>query len=165
MKALLLVRHAKSSWKNAESTDRNRPLNDRGKRDAPYMGKLLSERGVKPDVLISSPADRALTTARFMAREMKYRAADIVISESLYMGTLEDMLDLVQRSDGAHRTVMVVSHNPAITLFSNFLSGDNIEKIPTCGIVFLEFDTNDWKDIDRGSGRVKFYEYPKKHFR
>ena len=110
-------------------------------------------------------ANRALTTARYIARETNYPAAAIVLSESLYMGTVEGILVLVRQTDASHRILMVVSHNPSVTAFSNFLSGDTIERMPTCAIACMEFDTDDWKSLGRGTGRTIYYEYPKKHFR
>ena len=165
MKTLILVRHAKSSWKNTDLTDRERPLNDRGKRDAPFMGKLLRERGEKPDVIISSPATRATTTARFIAREVKYHTSDIINSEPLYAGTMDDVLDVIHRIENSFTTAMIVSHNPAITLCSSLVTGSNIENMPTCGIVCVDFSLTEWKDVRRGNGKLRYLEYPKKYFK
>ena len=165
MKTLFLVRHAKSSWKDSQLTDRERPLNERGKRDAPFMGKLLFEKGTKLDLIISSPANRAMTTAKFLARELKYRVPDIVINESLYMGANEDFIRVLHDLNNSHHTVMMIGHNPEMTLFSNFITGEYIEKISTCGIVCVDFGFDQWNQVERGNGKMRFFEYPKKYFR
>ena len=165
MKTLALIRHAKSSWKNPDLTDRERPLNDRGMRDAPFMGKLLGEKAIKPALMISSPAKRAMSTARIIARELGYPASDIVVHESLYMGNTEDFLRILCDLNDAHKTVLVVGHNPEITLFANYITGDHIDNVPTCGIVCADLAVNEWKGVSRGIAKLRFFEYPKKYFR
>ena len=165
MKTLVLVRHAKSSWKNPDLTDRERPLNDRGKRDAPFMGKLLGEKGVTPDLIITSPANRAMSTARIIARELRYPADDIAVIESLYMGDTEEFLRILHDLNDSHGAVMIVGHNPEITIFTSFITGDHIDNMPTCGIVCADFAIDEWKAVSRGNGEMRFFEYPKKYFR
>ena len=165
MITLFLVRHAKSSWKDQELTDRERPLNDRGKRDAPFMAKLLSERGVRPDIIITSPAVRAATTAKFFSREMKYKVADIVSDEALYQASMDGILQRVREIEDRVKTAMVVGHNPEITLLSDFVTGGSIDDVPTCGIACIEFAFDHWRDVGRGNGILKYFEYPKKYFK
>ncbi|MBI4547222.1 MAG: histidine phosphatase family protein [Ignavibacteriae bacterium] len=165
MKTLLLVRHAKSSWKNPELSDRERPLNNRGKRDAPFMGKLLSERGVKPDLLITSPTNRAMTTARYVAHELQYRISEIVTDESLYGQTMDHILHVIQGFENSINTVMIIGHNPEITLCANYITANTIENIPTCGIVCVDFSIELWNEIARGNGALRYFEYPKKYFK
>ena len=119
MKILILVRHAKSSWKNAYLLDIDRPLNKRGQRDAPVMGKRLAERDSTPDFLISSPATRALTTAEIIAQEIEYPVEDIVVDERIYGADVDDWLEIVQDLDDGWDCVMCFGHNPGITDFFN----------------------------------------------
>jgi len=97
MKTLFLIRHAKSSWEYTALPDKDRPLNDRGKRDAPKMGKRLAKRDVKPDLILSSPARRALTTAEFIAKKLNYKRKDIVVDDRLYAGAVHDLLNVVHK--------------------------------------------------------------------
>jgi phosphohistidine phosphatase len=98
MKTLFLIRHAKSSWESTALPDKDRPLNDRGKRDAPKMGKRLAKRDVKPDLILSSPARRALTTAEIIAKKLNYKRRDIVVDDRLYAGAVRDLLNVVHKT-------------------------------------------------------------------
>ncbi len=162
-KTLYLVRHAKSSWKNEGLTDAERPLNKRGKHDAPLMGKLLGQRGEKPDLLISSPAKRALSTAKLLAHELGYTKENIVVMEELYMADVSDFLKIVQNINDTAVSIMLFSHNPGITYFANFISGSDIENIPTAGVVRIDLDISSWIDADKTKGNRVFFEYPKKY--
>src|ERR1051326_2536206 len=163
MKTLLFGRHAKSSWKEDNMTDFERPLNNRGKRDAPFMGALLRERNIRPDVIISSPADRAMATAILLADELKYDPATIVALESLYNAASISMREIVELVDDGQSTLIVVAHNPAITMLANTLSETPVESFPTCGIACLQFEIDSWKAMSRGAGRLVFFEAPRKH--
>jgi phosphohistidine phosphatase len=165
MKTMFFIRHGKSNWKIPSLTDRERPLNDRGKRDAPFMARLLQERGVKPDVIISSPAVRAMTTTRFISRELLYPQERVVIDESLYLGTVEDLLSVVHSIQNSVNVAMIVGHNPALTLCADLLSGRDPDNIPTCGVVCIELHSERWDEVNRGSGTIRYFEYPKKYFR
>ena len=165
MKTLFLVRHAKSSWKDSDLHDKERPLNNRGKRDAPFMGKLLRENGIKLDLLVSSTATRAVETARFMARPLKYKASDIVFHESLYDCTINDILSVIHGIDDTFKNAMIIAHNPTITVFSNFIANAALTKFPTCGVLSVECTVESWKEVGKGSGIVRFFEYPKKYFK
>jgi phosphohistidine phosphatase len=165
MKTLLLIRHAKASWKDEELTDLQRPLNNRGNRDAPFMGKLLREQRIQPDLIISSPALRAMTTARVMAGELMYESSKIVTDESLYNSDVSSMARITAQIDDSLKTVMIVGHNPEITLYANTLTNDSIQNIPTCGVACLQFQIDSWRALTRGSGTLEFLEKPKKYFR
>jgi phosphohistidine phosphatase len=161
-KTLFLVRHAKSSWKEPGLDDMKRPLNPRGKEEAPKMGKHLSDYSVKPELITSSPAVRALKTAEKIAKELGFKKSDVLVNEEIYTFNGGSLMDVVKGFDDKYGSVMLVGHNPAITAFANELSGAGIDNIPTCGVVLLEFDHDRWKDIEKGSGKVLEYDYPKK---
>jgi phosphohistidine phosphatase len=144
MKILTLIRHAKSSWKEPSLPDWDRPLNRRGRRDAPLMGQRLAERGAYADLVISSPAVRALATAEAIAVEIEYPWTEIVVDERLYEADLFEWLEVIQDLDDALDRVMCVGHNPGLTELVNYLSPDRIDNVPTCGIVELRFDTQRW---------------------
>jgi len=163
MKKLYLVRHAKSSWKDMSLDDFDRSLNKRGKRDAPFMAMRLSKYKVEPDILISSPAKRARKTAKTIATEIKYPANEIVFIESIYGGGGGALFALLQDLDDRLDSVMLVGHNPDLTMLAEFLSGKAVGNIPTCGIFCMQFDLSSWKDIAPGSGSFIFFDYPKKH--
>ena len=163
MKNLYLTRHAKSSWGNPGLADIDRPLNGRGKKAAPLMGKLISERGEKPELLISSPANRAFSTAKVFASAMGLHETDVLIKDTIYGAGVHQLLELVHNQDDLRSSVMIFGHNPTFTLFGNMLSGENIMNIVTCGVVRIDFEFSSWKNIDFNSGRMVFYEYPKKH--
>jgi phosphohistidine phosphatase len=160
MKTLYLARHAKSSWKNSELSDVDRPLNKRGKRDAPFMGEVLHEKGVKPDLMVTSPAKRARLTAESIAKEIGYKKKNIVIEEDLYEFSTSGLLDVIQGFDNNHNSIMIFGHNPAFTTLNNNLTDQYIDNIPTCGIVCIQFDLQ-WNEIESNSGKTQFFIYPK----
>ena len=163
MKSLFLTRHAKSSWSNSGLTDIDRPLNKRGKRAAPFMGRLIVDKGEKPELLISSPANRALSTAKIFGEAMGLVENDIIIDRTIYGADAKQLLELVQDQVDLYKSIMLFGHNPTFTLFVNLLTGSNIRNVVTCGVVRIDFEFSSWTDIDFGSGRLAYYEYPKKY--
>ena len=163
MKYLFLTRHAKSSWSNSGLTDIDRPLNKRGKRAAPFMGRLIVDKGEKPELLISSPANRALSTAKIFGEAMGLVENDIIIDRTIYGADAKQLLELVQDQVDLYKSIMLFGHNPTFTLFVNLLTGSNIINVVTCGVVRIDFEFSSWTDIDFGSGRLAYYEYPKKY--
>ena len=161
MKTLTLVRHAKSSWKDASLGDRKRPLNKRGKRDAPVMGRRIAAHGIRPSLIISSPAKRAWTTAQIIARELGYPLEFLQREEQLYLASLDDFLDVLVAQDEGFNSVMVVGHNPGMTDFANFLSPGLTHNLPTAGVVSVEIDQEHWKLYDRPQTRLLVHDYPK----
>ena len=162
MKTLILVRHAKSSWKDGSLPDRKRPLNKRGKRDAPMMGQRLAERGVEVELMISSPATRAMATAEAMAEELEYPWDGIVAEERLYEADAEEILTVVEEQDDWIDRLMVIGHNPGLTALANILSRSDLENVPTCGVVELTYEVDRWMEI-AGARPVRFgFDYPKK---
>lgn len=162
MRRLTLVRHAKSDWSLPGQPDWDRPINRRGQRDAPEMARRLRARKLKPDLVLTSPAVRALTTASIMARELKVPAARVHQDERLYLAGPVEMLAVIRELGGTSRHLMVFGHNPGITDFANRLSaGDQIDNMPTCAIFTAEFDVADWADLDWQSGQDAEFDYPK----
>ena len=163
MKYLFLTRNAKSSWSNPGLADIDRPLNERGKKAAPFMGKLIMDKGEKPELLISSPAYRAFSTAKAFGEAMGLVENDIIINRTIYGAGAQQLLELVQNQDDLNKSIMLFGHNPTFTSFVNFLTSSNIMNVVTCGVVRIDFECSSWTDIDFGSGRLAYYEYPKKY--
>ncbi|MEX2491133.1 MAG: histidine phosphatase family protein [Nitrospirales bacterium] len=162
MKTLYLSRHAKSSWNNSNLSDHARPLNDRGERDAPQMGKRLRKRKPQPTIIIASSAVRAETTATLLAEAIGYPVSDITIDERLYGAEVKDVVSIIGELDNAIDCAMLVGHNPTFTDLINALSGSQIENVPTCGIAVLKFPTKTWSKIGEVQGELLDFDYPKK---
>ncbi len=161
MRWIYLIRHAKSSWSHPGLADFDRPLNKRGKRDAPFMGSKLLELGCSPDRIVSSPANRAFTTANRIAEAIKYPLAEIETDHGIYAASVNELIMLISRFSADYRKVCLVGHNPEITNLSNYLTDEYIDNVPTCGIVHIELDINDWQEIGQGSGARLFFITPK----
>lgn len=163
MKTLLIMRHAKSSWDEIGLRDSERPLNKRGKRDAPAMGALLRERNFRLDRIVSSPAVRALCTAEAVAEQMQYSSEAIVQENRLYEASAIQLLMVVYSWDDAWNTVLMVGHNPGLTQFVNQLTGMGVDNVPTAGIVTIKYAVEQWRDIGNVKGQIHSFEYPKKY--
>jgi phosphohistidine phosphatase len=163
MKRLYLLRHAKSSRDDDGLADVERPLNKRGMRDAPMMGQRFHARGFLPDMLVSSGAVRAETTARAVAREIGYPASRIRREDALYLAGPATLLEIVRRTDDKLGSLMLVGHNPGMTDFANTLSDLRIDNLPTCGLFCADFAVERWREVDRGIGLLVCFDYPKKH--
>jgi phosphohistidine phosphatase len=161
MKTLVLVRHAKSSWKNASLADRDRPLNRRGKRDAPEMGRRLADLVGTPDLIVSSPAARTLETARIIAEVVGYQVDGIREDERIYDAGPAEILDVMRGLDDEHERVFLFGHNPGLTDLVNELSEPSIYNVPTCGVVVLRLATERWADVSRTTVRRAAFATPK----
>lgn len=161
MKRLTLVRHAKSSWKDPELADFDRPLNKRGKRDAPMMGERLAGRDRRPELIVSSPARRAHKTAQLLARELDLPDQRLIHAPGIYEAEAEELLEIVRGLDDRWEHVLLVGHNPGLTELGNLLGDCGIENIPTCGVLCLEFDAEKWKSLGPGAGTQVFYDFPR----
>jgi phosphohistidine phosphatase len=146
MKTLILVRHAKSSRDDPTVSDKDRPLNERGLRDASRAGERLARRGVKPDIILSSSARRAHTTAEIFARKLGYGLEDLVADEGLYAATPDHLLAVISGLDDRVECVMVFGHNPEMTELASRLSG-RITEMPTCAIAEFEFAIKSWSSV------------------
>lgn len=166
MKTLYLVRHAKSSWADPSLADQKRPLNKRGLRDAPLMGQRLADRKVRVDAIWSSPALRAVQTARHLAHALNYPRKEIQLRDRLYFSVMDELLLEIRSCPDAVQRLLLLGHNPVITECANLLSDcgreTDIESVPTCGIVALEFALSSWLQIGEKKGRMLFFDYPKK---
>ena len=161
MKRLILLRHAKSSWSNDRLADADRPLTDRGERDAPRMGARLLERGIRPDLVLSSPAVRARSTARFVAGPLSYEAGDILLEPALYLATPEKIMEVVAAQLDSVDSLLVVGHNPGLTDLARALLPDfALEDLPTSGTVVIDFSADRWSDIQSTRRQLVYYDFP-----
>jgi len=164
MKTVYFVRHAKSSWEDHTLRDKDRPLNKRGKRDAPFMANLMKEKGVQPDLIISSPANRAYTTACHFAAAFGIEAVDIQKEENIYEAYETAVLTIIQSLANSHQTIFVFGHNPSFTSLANLFTTNYIDNVPTCGIVQVAAAIEDWKNFGADTGKLVAFHYPKQYF-
>jgi len=161
MRTLLVIRHAKSSWDSINTPDIERPLNDRGKRDAPAMAKKVLKAGIGIDRFVSSPARRARHTAELFAREFKVKESDIVILNELYHAQPAAFHQVISGLDDEDRTVAIFSHNPGITTFVNSLSSVRLDNMPTCAVFAVKSDSPKWSEFFHATREFLFFDYPK----
>lgn len=161
MKNLILVRHAKSSWADFSVKDIDRPLNDRGKKDAPLMAKRLLEKDISIDAFISSPAKRARKTAELFAKEYDEKKENIIFFESLYLASPPGFFDVIAKTNDKFKTIAVFSHNEGITDFANSLTTTKIDDMPTCSIFAVKADIKHWSDFKDAEKEFWFFDYPK----
>ncbi len=161
MKTLTLVRHAKSSWKDTSLADRDRPLNKRGQRDAPEMARRIAAAGIRPSLIVSSPAVRAWTTAKVIANEIGYPREFLQRDSALYLASVNGILDVIVSQDAGFNSLMLVGHNPGFTDFANYLVAGLTNNMPTTGVVSVELDTEDWSLYDKPGVKLLLYDFPK----
>jgi len=135
--------------------------NFRGRRNSPDMGKRMLEQGHKPDLFISSPANRALTTTRNIMRELGIDESEIVTNEDLYFSGATGMQSVLESVNDRYHKVMMTGHNPTMTFFMNKLANTNVFNMPTCAIAIIGFDMASWADLDSTEGVLLGYDYPK----
>jgi phosphohistidine phosphatase len=163
LKTLYIIRHSKSSWDNQSMNDFDRPLNDRGKKNAPFMAIKLKEKGINPDLIMTSNAKRALKTAGIFAETLNYSEKKIEEDQTLYHASVQTLLKTVCKIKDVHAIVFLFGHNPGLTDFANYLTNGNIYNIPTTGIVKINFDVDSWKEVSRGNGMLSMFDYPKNY--
>jgi len=161
MKTLILVRHAKSDWGNPGLDDAERPLNDRGKKDAPVMAQRLKDKKINIDAFIASPAKRAAKTAKIFAEVFGKKKEDIVFNEKLYLAEPATFLSVITNTDNAFETIAIFSHNYGITDFANKLTEVRIDNIRTCGVLAVKADCKSWADFNEAKKEFWFFDYPK----
>lgn len=162
MKTLYLLRHAKSSWADDSLPDHRRPLNKRGERDAPKMGKWLSEQSNPPEWALCSDANRTLATFTRINQYWKIPPERLQITPALYMAGSSDFWQMLHQQPASTNSLLMVSHNPGITEFANQLSPDfETDNMPTCAVAAFQFNTDNWQDIEKKGGHCLFYQYPK----
>ncbi len=164
MLKFFLLRHAKSDWKNSTLNDFERPLKEKGEMQASFMGCIYKKLcGRIPDAIIASPARRALETAHLFAKEIGYPSNEIILQEKIYEATAEELLKTLRDVSDEYKRVVMVGHNPGFTELANcIIDGVDIDNIPACGLVGVEFDVKNWKKIEEKPGKLFCFEYPKK---
>jgi phosphohistidine phosphatase len=160
---LTLLRHAKSAWDDATRKDRDRPLNERGERDAPLMAQRLRARNARPTLIITSPAVRARRTAQIIAREIGYPAEFLQREEDLYLASPDQIIAVLARQESSFRDIVVCGHNPGITDLANRLTGAGIDNIPTTGVVVISLNLARWSDLDGTEGKLLWFDYPRRN--
>jgi phosphohistidine phosphatase len=148
MKTLSILRHAKSSWKDLGIPDHERPLNKRGRHDAPLMGKLIRDQNITPDLIISSTAIRAETTAKLVAKACKYKG-EIIFDKSVYNTEPIDALNLLSRCSDRYYSILLVGHNPTVEELTELLTGSPEIIMSTCALAHLTIAINKWTDINK----------------
>ncbi|MEH6577267.1 MAG: histidine phosphatase family protein [Amphritea sp.] len=164
MKKLTLVRHAKSSWKDPLLSDFDRPLNSRGKQDLPLMAERIVEFGLEPDLLLSSGAVRAITTAEQIARSADYPEQRIIEVPELCGAGVETLLNILQGQSDHYRHIMVVGHNPTLESLGFYLTHEAIDKLPTCGIMHIPLSITSWDELSESCGTLERFDAPKMHY-
>lgn len=160
-RTLFIGRHAKSSWDFPGRNDIDRPLAERGLNNAYEMAKRMKKIGDRPEIFISSPANRALHTAVIFARELRMPFSRLQIDENLYMGGIETILDIISGVDNNTGSFMIFGHNPDFTSLANYFLKDQVSNIPTCGMVKLVFNANGWEDIQKSNLVDSLFDFPK----
>ena len=162
MKRLYLVRHAKSSWTDSNLSDHDRPLNKRGLRDAPTMAKRLLARGAPLDLIVTSSALRAVTTARAFAESFELDETLIHIEPRLYQAEPDEILEILHQLDDVWTAIMCVGHHPGMPELADLCCDNKIGHMPTCAIVTLEIDSDRWQDLRLAPKRLLDFNFPKK---
>lgn len=162
MKELIIIRHAKASDDYFTIPDYDRPLKSRGISQAYEMSKNLVHKGVKPDLIIASPAARALHTAYIFAATLNYPYEKIRLEKSIFEAYVEHLLTIFEQVDDTYNQVLLVGHNPALTHLSNYLLDSHINEIPTCGMVSIHLEVDSWKDMGQNKHQLSFIDFPLK---
>ena len=161
MKTLILVRHAKSNWDNMGMDDIDRPLNERGKEDAPVMAKRLKDKKIDIDIFISSPAKRAHKTCKYFAKEYDLDKKDIVLVDKLCGASVIAFLEVISKLNDKHKSAIIFSHNPGITEFANTLTTVHLDNMPTCSMFAVQANINHWSEFSKSEKNFLFFDYPK----
>jgi phosphohistidine phosphatase len=162
MKQLTFIRHAKSDWGNEFLKDIDRPLSDRGYADAYFASNWYNDTHALPDTIISSTATRAFNTALIFARAFNFNMANFKLDETVFESSVENLLEIIRNIDNNSNSVMIFGHNPGFTNICNELTEDLFfDNVPTCGIVSLKMDINNWKDLKPKKAKIQFHQFPK----
>ena len=161
MKTLYIVRHAKAG--SSHSGDFDRMLDETGRKAAHLMGELLDERGIVPDYVLSSPANRALTTAEIFCEIVGYPVEHIEQRMEIYEGGAQRLLSMLQQVGDSYNMVLLFGHNPTVTFLVDLLAGSTHEGMATCGVVRLECKSDSWSKLRAGGCKLVRYDYPKKY--
>lgn len=161
MKSVLLIRHAKSSWDDPHQKDFDRTLNERGKKDAPVMAQRLRDKKIPIDAFISSPAKRALSTAKFFVHAYHQKEKDIIIIDALYEAPYDVFFEVISKTSNEYNTIAIFAHNPGITMFANQLTNTRIDNMPTCAIFAVKAEIHKWDQFEKEEKTFWFFDYPK----
>lgn len=160
MKILYLIRHAKSDWNNPELTDFERILNKKGLKDVPFMAKKLNESAFNPVHIICSSSQRTRTTVKLICNEINYPLKDVCFDSSIYEASLTTLISIINLLPNNKDEIAIIGHNPSITDLSNYLTTEHIGNMPTCSIVKIKLEIDNWNEIVNGIGIQKFFIYP-----
>ncbi len=161
MKLLILVRHAKSDWEDNTVKDFDRELSSRGNRTAPKMANHLKNDGFAPDLIISSPAQRAKSTTQHIVEQLDFDTDKLLFEEDVYDASVRVLLRIINELPDNCNTVALVGHNPGLTYLSELITGEEIGNIPTFGVVKINFDFDNWNLVSQDSGNLDNFIYPK----
>ncbi|MBO9636087.1 MAG: histidine phosphatase family protein [Chitinophagaceae bacterium] len=160
-RSVIIVRHAKSSWSDPSQPDFDRPLNDRGKADAPVMAKRLLDKNVRIDAFITSPARRAKKTAALFAEVYGKDKEHLILVPSLYHAEPPDFFKAIMQAPDQAATIAIFSHNPGITAFVNMLTKVNVDDMPTCAVYAVQCELDSWTGFETVHKDFWFFDYPK----
>ncbi|WP_113653706.1 SixA phosphatase family protein [Pedobacter namyangjuensis] len=160
MKELIIIRHAKSDWGNSSLKDFDRPLNKRGMTNAPEMANRLVKQNIIPDLIVSSPALRAITTAKHFAQAWQIADKEIKLEPNIYEASRQTLFDIINDFDDRYSRIAVFGHNPGLTDLLNYLNG-HVYEMPTCGVCYLQFPIDNWSMLSHGTGKALLFDYPK----
>jgi phosphohistidine phosphatase len=159
MKELYLLRHAKSSWDDSSLDDFDRPLNERGKKAAPIMGRVMREKNLKPDLILCSPSKRTKQTAKHVINASKLKS-EITYDERIYEASTADLIELLKAQDAKLESILLIGHNPGIESLLTNLTGAN-ETFPTAALAKIVLEIEKWKGIKDGAGSMDWILRPK----
>ena len=163
VKDVCFVRHAKSSWDQAGMDDFDRPLDVRGLKDAPMMASKIREIGLVPDLIITSGANRARTTAEFFRKEFDLDKGKFIIRNEIYESTPEQVYEVIRSAPDSANFIFVFGHNPTFTWIANHISGVSIDNVPTCGVVHVQSIITSWKKFKPEHAGFIGFHYPKQY--
>ncbi|MCX6295079.1 MAG: histidine phosphatase family protein [Bacteroidetes bacterium] len=163
MKTLYLIRHAKSDWSIDGLSDIDRPLNKRGYDDAHKMSLILKEKKIVPDLIISSPAVRAISTSLIFCRIFDYDPKSILINKNLYDTSVKEYVHAISKIYSNHQVVLLFGHNPSITNTFSALTNVTNKEMPTCGIAGIQSNVSNWGDFSKKSNTLIYLDFPKNH--
>lgn len=161
LKTVIFIRHAKSSWKFPELKDFERPLNKRGKRNAPEMALRLKKIGIQPDLIVSSTAIRAKMTATYFAELLDYQNRQVRVINQIYEASTKDVFNIIRALSNDYNTILIFGHNPTFTTIANHFSDTMIMNVPTCGMFGVQFKTEKWQNFTESPSNFLFFDYPK----
>jgi len=161
MKSLLLVRHAKSDWEDNTVKDFDRELSIRGRRTAPKMANHLKVDGFQPDLIISSPAQRAKSTTQFIVEQLELDESKLLFEQDIYEASVRVLLRIINDLPNNLNTIALVGHNPGLTYLTELITGEEIGNLPTFGVVKINFDFDEWEMVSQATGSLEYFIYPK----